>query len=111
MLVCASCAHALLFSNVSERPALQIGIGGNPSFGSTPRSNGQEAACRPDTPSANRLQPSSSPLPLPHRPEAATPRRKPMLHELAEGAKFFFQAEDGIRDDLVTGVQTCALPI
>src|SRR5947208_4212633 len=24
---------------------------------------------------------------------------------------FFFQAGDGIRDDLVTGVQTCALPI
>src|SRR5207244_11114803 len=24
---------------------------------------------------------------------------------------FFFQAEDGIRDELVTGVQTCALPI
>src|SRR5260364_123181 len=24
---------------------------------------------------------------------------------------FFFQAEDGRRDDLVTGVQTCALPI
>src|SRR5258708_20061689 len=24
---------------------------------------------------------------------------------------FFFKAEDGIRDDLVTGVQTCALPI
>src|SRR2546425_9229640 len=24
---------------------------------------------------------------------------------------FFFQAEDGIRDNLVTGVQTCALPI
>src|SRR5207244_9728782 len=24
---------------------------------------------------------------------------------------FFFQAEDGIRDDLVTRVQTCALPI
>src|SRR5258708_17242752 len=24
---------------------------------------------------------------------------------------FFFQAEDGIRDDLVDGVQTCALPI
>src|SRR5947208_8660173 len=24
---------------------------------------------------------------------------------------FFFQAEHGIRDDLVTGVQTCALPI
>src|SRR5256884_535301 len=26
-------------------------------------------------------------------------------------AKFFFQAEDGIRDVAVTGVQTCALPI
>ena len=24
---------------------------------------------------------------------------------------FFFQAEDGIRDHCVTGVQTCALPI
>src|SRR5207244_7886583 len=24
---------------------------------------------------------------------------------------FFFKAEDGIRDDLVTGFQTCALPI
>src|SRR2546425_9570916 len=27
------------------------------------------------------------------------------------GLFFFFQAEDGIRDKLVTGVQTCALPI
>ena len=27
------------------------------------------------------------------------------------GEFFFFQAEDGIRDRLVTGVQTCALPI
>src|SRR5690349_23646752 len=26
-------------------------------------------------------------------------------------ARFFFQAEDGIRDLYVTGVQTCALPI
>src|SRR5258708_39377098 len=24
---------------------------------------------------------------------------------------FFFQEEEGIRDDLVTGVQTCALPV
>src|SRR5438552_10461390 len=30
---------------------------------------------------------------------------------LALDTHFFFQAEDGIRDDLVTGVQTCALPI
>src|SRR5260221_1134963 len=27
------------------------------------------------------------------------------------GSCFFFQAEDGIRDHCVTGVQTCALPI
>src|SRR5438034_11694357 len=27
------------------------------------------------------------------------------------GCFFFFQAEDGIRDHCVTGVQTCALPI
>ena len=27
------------------------------------------------------------------------------------GGVFFFQAEDGIRDHCVTGVQTCALPI
>ena len=27
------------------------------------------------------------------------------------GVCFFFQAEDGIRDHCVTGVQTCALPI
>src|SRR2546430_7318401 len=31
----------------------------------------------------------------------------PMSH----GIFFFFQAEDGIRDLTVTGVQTCALPI
>src|SRR5437763_1266413 len=29
----------------------------------------------------------------------------------AIAASFFFQAEDGIRDTSVTGVQTCALPI
>src|SRR6478609_2955198 len=30
---------------------------------------------------------------------------------VSEDEFFFFQAEDGIRDKLVTGVQTCALPI
>ena len=30
---------------------------------------------------------------------------------MASYTRFFFQAEDGIRDKLVTGVQTCALPI
>src|SRR2546425_2297736 len=32
-------------------------------------------------------------------------------HLLVDMLFFFFQAEDGIRDKLVTGVQTCALPI
>src|SRR6266404_8298152 len=31
--------------------------------------------------------------------------------DVLAGRSFFFQAEDGIRDKLVTGVQTCALPI
>src|SRR6266568_9240985 len=30
---------------------------------------------------------------------------------MAGSSAFFFQAEDGIRDGTVTGVQTCALPI
>src|SRR5256885_4816151 len=36
-----------------------------------------------------------------------------MLGEVQQmkGLFFFFQAEDGIRDYKVTGVQTCALPI
>src|SRR5437867_13180105 len=33
------------------------------------------------------------------------------LSKLIELSFFFFQAEDGIRDRTVTGVQTCALPI
>src|SRR2546423_6353870 len=33
------------------------------------------------------------------------------VRDCGSGALFFFQAEDGIRDKLVTGVQTCALPI
>src|SRR5256886_1926419 len=34
-----------------------------------------------------------------------------MLHDMVLFFFFFFQAEDGIRDLTVTGVQTCALPI
>src|SRR5207247_8085796 len=34
-----------------------------------------------------------------------------ILEECKYRSYFFFQAEDGIRDPLVTGVQTCALPI
>src|SRR5260370_9315467 len=32
-------------------------------------------------------------------------------YQLHDFVFFFFQAEDGIRDSSVTGVQTCALPI
>src|SRR2546430_13005959 len=34
-----------------------------------------------------------------------------VVYRISLGALFFFQAEDGIRDLTVTGVQTCALPI
>src|SRR2546430_3413745 len=45
-----------------------------------------------------------------------TPRTSSLLllpnkARLARRGFFFFQAEDGIRDLTVTGVQTCALPI
>src|SRR5437763_11194191 len=33
------------------------------------------------------------------------------MREWLQNLLFFFQAEDGIRDTSVTGVQTCALPI
>src|SRR5256885_11922707 len=39
------------------------------------------------------------------------PRRLGWYKMLAPICCFFFQAEDGIRDYKVTGVQTCALPI
>src|SRR5258708_11201832 len=42
--------------------------------------------------------------------QAQAGRTRPTISTCASGF-FFFQAEDGIRDDLVTGVQTCALPI
>src|SRR5437764_10029653 len=35
----------------------------------------------------------------------------PPLQYILADCFFFFQAEDGIRDTSVTGVQTCALPI
>src|SRR2546430_5063708 len=40
-----------------------------------------------------------------------TTRAADQTRHLANSMAFFFQAEDGIRDLTVTGVQTCALPI
>ena len=39
--------------------------------------------------------------------------KKPIIvkFRIKDGETVSFQAEDGIRDPLVTGVQTCALPI
>src|SRR2546429_5781020 len=38
-------------------------------------------------------------------------RPREVYYQAALRSLFFFQAEDGIRDVAVTGVQTCALPI
>src|SRR2546429_3874882 len=50
-----------------------------------------------------------------HYPTRAGPSEPPRFTEIftgkINGENFFFQAEDGIRDVAVTGVQTCALPI
>src|SRR2546430_331156 len=47
------------------------------------------------------------------RDEYNYPKKKGIKDECSRllEAFFFFQAEDGIRDLTVTGVQTCALPI
>src|SRR5205085_4357381 len=50
----------------------------------------------------------------PAHPAHSQPRVKPDPAGIAHPelyALFFFQADDGIRDLTVTGVQTCALPI
>src|SRR5256886_10652179 len=45
------------------------------------------------------------------RYESILKRSRSQWHALLLGVSFFYQAEDGIRDLTVTGVQTCALPI
>src|SRR5687767_14782950 len=53
--------------------------------------------------------PSNLVFPLdPEHPEAGV---RHGFKGMQIACSFFFQAEDGIRDKLVTGVQTCALPI
>src|SRR2546421_251443 len=57
---------------------------------------------------------AGSPLTL-YYPKLTYPRAELAANYPASGKEdpsaFFFQAEDGIRDLIVTGVQTCALPI
>src|SRR5260370_25418597 len=56
-----------------------------------------------------QLQPYLT-LPRPHSYRLHA-RRYNWFHQSSIVYCFFFQAEDGIRDSSVTGVQTCALPI
>src|SRR2546421_8682826 len=53
--------------------------------------------------------PTSEQAPMSETPHTFTPISINILAVSCVG--FFFQAEDGIRDLIVTGVQTCALPI
>src|SRR5256885_1365359 len=46
-----------------------------------------------------------------HRVECHFATLRPLVSCISRVPFFFFQAEDGIRDYKVTGVQTCALPI
>src|SRR5256885_3961824 len=55
----------------------------------------------PEVPFAPRLPP----------PPIVSPFSRPLRKLIKKIVKFFFQAEDGIQDYKVTGVQTCALPI
>src|SRR5260370_41229087 len=45
------------------------------------------------------------------RHQSAAPAPRDLIRFILYRMFFFFQAEDGIRDSSVTGVQTCALPI
>src|SRR6267154_2372916 len=50
-------------------------------------------------------------MPMPPTMAVMTPIRSPTMVSDYVILFFFFQAEDGILDGRVTGVQTCALPI
>src|SRR3990170_6288472 len=77
----------------------------------TARSKGASSATR------MALLPPSSSMVRPKRLDTVSATRRPTRVDPVKETKgtreslIFFQAEDGIRDDLVTGVQTCALPI
>src|SRR5256886_10368522 len=59
-----------------------------------------------------RLQPAQGKLSDPWRyADGAPAHHGYSQRHVVMGHTFFFQAEDGIRDLTVTGVQTCALPI
>src|SRR5690349_10970420 len=60
---------------------------------------------------AKRLRPLARQATAAERAEKLAVEIASLRAGVAEIDLFFFQAEDGIRDLYVTGVQTCALPI
>src|SRR5256886_12548577 len=54
---------------------------------------------------------SSTTRSSPRTVRESSPTRARTSADVSSASFFFFQAEDGIRDLTVTGVQTCALPI
>src|SRR5437763_697475 len=68
---------------------------------------------RPHATMTDALHPPYASLPPPHAESGGWrwPRATPNQQLRHSALDFFFQAEDGIRDTSVTGVQTCALPI
>src|SRR5689334_13216772 len=93
----ARLTRSILWTPDSQGPHLQRS-------GSSPYpAKALDAQPRPHAPcdhARHRAIDLTAPLDLTSRPQNAS---SPPL--------FFFQAEDGIRDGTVTGVQTCALPI
>src|SRR2546429_21025 len=67
---------------------------------------------RPRPPRRHSPQPDSPPQRYGAMRRHQLPKRIPLTATWrCWSTRFFFQAEDGIRDVAVTGVQTCALPI
>src|SRR5688572_16683621 len=62
-------------------------------------------------PTRRRPAPTRTPTRRPPASPASKSSSASILTSYATPDLFFFQAEDGIRDLTVTGVQTCALPI
>src|SRR6266581_1602686 len=97
-------------------PACEPSLGGAPGLGR--RGSGRSEERRVGKECRSRWSPYHSKKKLKHfdygSMAATTTTPSPLMYGSIRGVaawSFFFQAEDGIRDGRVTGVQTCALPI
>src|SRR2546430_4397131 len=94
----------LSFAAIRQTPDLLLSVAGHgiarvPEFGGDPRVGGV-----PEHPAAFAVDDLIGKL-------GAELKVEPFVVDAPVAIFFFFQAEDGIRDLTVTGVQTCALPI